>query len=221
MVFAAPPVIDAARVRENWFLAIFILGVRCQSGRRPATGKFCRFVGPFGGGVGSGSQGRNLRKNGLGYPRPGRRATIAGQCSSVPRALSRRRSIPQHILVIRGGVHVVTGFVGIRPWATRWRGAGGWVVPGAGVAKNLLDHARVVNHRDNAHRVRAEGAARGVSRPDPVDEVAPPLGGQFKWRRRRKARAGARPTPAPAPGGGRRASCCRTSRSSGAPQILA
>src|SRR5271157_2143202 len=45
--FATPPVIDAARVRENWFLAKFIMGGRCQSGTRPSSGKFCRFLGGF------------------------------------------------------------------------------------------------------------------------------------------------------------------------------
>ena len=71
----------------TWSLATFIMGGRCQSGTRTSIAKFRRFLGGFGGGgIGSGSQGRNLRKNGLGYPRPGRRGTVAGQGLWVPRA---------------------------------------------------------------------------------------------------------------------------------------
>jgi hypothetical protein len=88
LVFCRGARFAATRVRENWFLATFIMGGGWQSGTRPSTGKFCRFLGGFGGGgVGSGSQGRNLRRNGLGYARPGRRGAVAGQGSSVPRAL--------------------------------------------------------------------------------------------------------------------------------------
>jgi len=124
--FAAAPVIDASRVRENWFPAAFIMEGRCQSGMRPSTGKFCRFLGGFGGGgVGSSGQGRSLRKNGLGAPPPGRRGTVAGEGSSVPRAFSRRRSICQRSLVIRGGVHVVTPGQAVRlPGAVCARGVG-------------------------------------------------------------------------------------------------
>ena len=80
---------------------------------------------------------------------------------------------------LRHGVHVVTGFVCIGPWSAR-RGQAGWrVVPSAEVAKNLLDHMRVVNHPDDAHRVLA---AQRVHMPNAEDQVAPSLGGEFERR---------------------------------------
>jgi hypothetical protein len=70
------------------------------------------------------------------------------------------------------GGDVVTGFVGVGPCGTR-RGQAGWrVVPGTEVAKNLLDHARVVNDGDNAHGVLADGTAQRVNLPDAEDQVA-------------------------------------------------
>jgi hypothetical protein len=45
-------------------------------------------------------------------------------------------------------------------------------VPGTEVAKNLLDHARVVNDGDNAHGVLADGTAQRVNLPDAEDQVA-------------------------------------------------
>jgi hypothetical protein len=41
------------------------------------------------------------------------------------------------------------------------------------MAKNLLGHERVVNHRDGAHRALADGAAQRVNMPDAEDLVAP------------------------------------------------
>jgi hypothetical protein len=41
--FAARPVVDAARVRENWFSLALIMGELCQTERRVSSSKFCRF----------------------------------------------------------------------------------------------------------------------------------------------------------------------------------
>jgi len=49
-------------------------------------------------------------------------------------------------------------------------------MPSAEVAKNLLDHARVVNDGNDPHRILANGAAERVNMPDPQDQVAPFLG---------------------------------------------
>ena len=48
LVFAAPPVIDAARARENWFPGSLILLPCCPTGTRLSTGKCCRFLGGLG-----------------------------------------------------------------------------------------------------------------------------------------------------------------------------
>src|ERR1019366_9421227 len=45
--FARPLVLDAARVRENWFSLSFIPAPSCQTWRRASTGRFCRFSGGF------------------------------------------------------------------------------------------------------------------------------------------------------------------------------
>jgi hypothetical protein len=45
---ARPLVLDAARVKENWFSLSFIADPCCQTGPRASTGKSCRFSGGFG-----------------------------------------------------------------------------------------------------------------------------------------------------------------------------
>ena len=47
----------------------------------------------------------------------------------------------------------------------------------AEVAKDLLHQPWVINHRDDAHRALADGAAQRVNMPDAQNQVAPPLGG--------------------------------------------
>jgi hypothetical protein len=48
LLFAAPPVIDAARMGENWFSPALIVGASCQTGRRVSNDTFCRFFDGFG-----------------------------------------------------------------------------------------------------------------------------------------------------------------------------
>jgi hypothetical protein len=57
------------------------------------------------------------------------------------------------------------------------------------MAKNLLNHAWVVNDGHDAYRALTDGAAKRVNMPDAQDEGSPPLGGQFQRWRRGNARA--------------------------------
>jgi hypothetical protein len=45
--------------------------------------------------------------------------------------------------------------------------------------EGFLDHPKVINYRDDAHRALTHGAAQRVNMPDAQNQVAPPLGGQF------------------------------------------
>ena len=47
LLFARPPVLDAARMKENCFSLSSIATPSCQTGSRASTGKFCRFSGGF------------------------------------------------------------------------------------------------------------------------------------------------------------------------------
>ena len=47
LLFARPPVLSAARVKENCFSLSFIATPSCQTWRRASTGKFCRVSGGF------------------------------------------------------------------------------------------------------------------------------------------------------------------------------
>jgi hypothetical protein len=47
LLLARPPVLSAARVKENCFSLSFITAPSCQSWRRGSTGKFCRYSGGF------------------------------------------------------------------------------------------------------------------------------------------------------------------------------
>jgi len=62
-------------------------------------------------------------------------------------------------------------------------------VPGAQMAENLLRDLGVVNDRDDAHGVLADGAPQRVDVPDAEDELAPAFGGEFGWRWRANAGA--------------------------------
>jgi len=62
------------------------------------------------------------------------------------------------------------------------------VVPNAEEAKDLLDHAWVVNHRDEAHWVLTDRTAQRVHVPDPQNQVAPSPGGELERRRWGNAR---------------------------------
>ena len=64
------------------------------------------------------------------------------------------------------------------------------------MAQNLLHHARIVNHGDDAlvcvrrtgrHGALAEGTKERVGVPDTLNKVASFLGGEFRRRRRRDA----------------------------------
>ena len=57
------------------------------------------------------------------------------------------------------------------------------------MVKDLLNHARVVNDGNDAHRAFTDGAAQRVNMPDAQDQVPPPFGWELERRRRRKARA--------------------------------
>ena len=46
-------------------------------------------------------------------------------------------------------------------------------MPGTEMTKNLLNHARVVNDGNDAHRALTDGAAQRVNMPDAEDQVAP------------------------------------------------
>ena len=100
-------------------------------------------------------------------------------------------SVGQHVFVVRGRIDIITRFVGVWTPHALWRRSGWRVVPGPEVAKNLLDHERVVNDGDHAHGVLTDRAAQRVSMPDPQDQVAPSLGGEFErwwWRNARAVR---------------------------------
>ena len=58
-------------------------------------------------------------------------------------------SIREPVFVIRHGVGVQAGLVGVGTAHALWRRSGRRVVAGTEVAKDLLGHARVVNHGDN------------------------------------------------------------------------
>jgi hypothetical protein len=47
LIFARPPVLSAARVKENRFWLSFIAAPSCRTGPQAATGKFCRYSGSF------------------------------------------------------------------------------------------------------------------------------------------------------------------------------
>jgi len=47
LLFARPPVLDVARVKENCFSLSSIATPSCQTGPRAPTGKYCRFSGGF------------------------------------------------------------------------------------------------------------------------------------------------------------------------------
>ena len=114
-------------------------------------------------------------------------------------------SFREHGVVIRHGVNVVAGFVGV--WTRqrlRWRPRG-WVMPGTEVAQYFLDDARIIDDREDAQGVLADGTAERVHMRNPQDHVAPfpgrePVG---RWRgearpardelRRRSGRGHSRP----------------------------
>ena len=99
--------------------------------------------------------------------------------SSAPSIQSVRR-----VFVIRHGVGVQAGFLGVGTAHALWRRSGRRVVPGTEVAKDLLGHARVVNDGKNPHRVLTDGTAQRVNMPNAQDDLPPLLGGQFYRRRR-------------------------------------
>jgi hypothetical protein len=45
LLFACPLVLDAARVKENWFLLSFIMDSTCHTWRRGSTSSRCRACG--------------------------------------------------------------------------------------------------------------------------------------------------------------------------------
>src|ERR1035441_6455212 len=97
---------------------------------------------------------------------------VPGRSPAPKRTGKGQSSVGWRVLVVRSGGDVGTGFVGVGPCGAR-RGLAGWrVVPGTEMAKDLLDHARVVNHRNDAHGVLAHGAAQRVYTPDPRNQVA-------------------------------------------------
>ena len=68
-------------------------------------------------------------------------------------------SFREHGVVIRHGVNVVAGFVGVwtrQRWRRRPRGR---VMPGAEMAKYLLDDAGIIDDREDAHWALTNGAA--------------------------------------------------------------
>jgi hypothetical protein len=50
--FLPRPWLDAARVRENWFLVSQVMARWCQRGTGQSRGTFCRFLAGFGAGRG-------------------------------------------------------------------------------------------------------------------------------------------------------------------------
>src|ERR1019366_7189704 len=48
LLFARPPVLSAARVKENCFWLSFIAAPSCQTWLRASTGNYCRVSGGFG-----------------------------------------------------------------------------------------------------------------------------------------------------------------------------
>jgi hypothetical protein len=57
------------------------------------------------------------------------------------------------------------------------------------MSKDLLHGQWVTNHGDDAHGVLADGAAQRVNMPDPQNQVALSLGGEFGRRWRGNSRA--------------------------------
>src|SRR5438552_17940553 len=74
-------------------------------------------------------------------------------------------------------------------------GLPGGSVPGAEVAENPLDDPGIVNDGDDLHWVLAHRAPQRVHVPNTEDQVAPPLGGQFRRGVAVKGPVGAAPTP--------------------------
>ena len=153
---ARPLVLDAARVKENCFSLSFIAAPSCQVWRRASTGKFYRIsrgVRPPQGRVGgpwrglAGGAGGNCAAAKPVRPRSTRDKPAARQSPSN-RPAKGRPSVGQHVFVIGHRVHVPARFVGVAPCGTRGgqaslpalrlRQAGGRVMPGAEVSKDLL-----------------------------------------------------------------------------------
>jgi hypothetical protein len=108
--------------------------------------------------------------------------------SGAQPAVSRPRKasvlVSEHVFVVGHRVHVVARLVGVGARSAGGRRSGRRVVPGAEVTEDLFHHAGIVNDGDGAHGVLADRAAQRIDVPDPQDEVAPALGGEFGGGRR-------------------------------------
>jgi hypothetical protein len=93
-------------------------------------GNFCRFLGGRGSacGVKGGKREAGGRRRGAKLPSE----TVAEQSPASEPAWRRAvLSIREHVFVVRRGIHVATGLVGIWPWSVRRGQAGGRVMPDA------------------------------------------------------------------------------------------
>ncbi len=89
------------------------------------------------------------------HPRRKEQHAGAPHLGSSPRR--RHFSVGEHVLVVRGGIDVQAGLVGVGARAVWWRRSERRVMPGAEVAKDRFGNLWVVNDRDNPHRVLADG----------------------------------------------------------------
>ena len=124
-----------------------------------STGNSCRFLGrfwPWGTAFwqeGYAVRAQIGREQARSDPGPRRKRRCADALRHSGLAAWGCVSVLEHVLVVRGRVHVVTRFVGVGSRSARWRSSGRRVMPRAQVAENLLHQARLINNRDDAHRV--------------------------------------------------------------------
>ena len=104
------------------------------------------------------------------------------------------RSVGYHVLVIwhRVGVdrELRVRLRGIRRWGRASWGELRRPAPEVEMAQDLLDHAGIINDRDDAHRLVTLWAFQGVGVPGLPDQVAPFTGRKFGSRRVVRVRRG-------------------------------
>ena len=181
---ARPLVLDAARVKENCFSLSFIAAPSCQTWPRVSTGKFCRVSGGFAPSprAWAGGSGRAARQCARSSAIPGQTGPEEAGAGHKPafKPAWKKAGLSRlaHSRSPGWGPrrHRVRRCRARRPAGT---GRGRRVVPGAEVSEDLLHSSRVINHRDDPHRVLADGTTQRINMPDAQDQVPPPLGGQF------------------------------------------